>query len=87
MNPQKIKDGDLCVVDFDEVLTITAAVFTFDEKNHLTDNVLGQIKKGELVIVINAEAKSSRDWSVVITRLGVGLIINRKIKVADDKRR
>lgn len=37
--------------------------------------------------MIKAEAKSSRHWSVVITRIGVGLIVNRKLKTADDKRR
>lgn len=87
MRQQKIKDGDLCVVDFDEDLTSTAAVFTFDEKHHLTDHFIGEINEGELVIVIKAEAKSSRHWSVVITRIGVGLIVNRKLKTADDKRR
>ena len=62
MRQQKIKDGDLCVVDFDEDLTSTAAVFNFDEEHHFTNNILGEINKEELVIVIKAEAKSSRDW-------------------------
>lgn len=87
MSAQKIKDGDLCVVDFVPDIMKTAAVFTFDEKYQLVYDFIGEINEGELVIVIKAEAKSSREWSVVITRIGIGLVVNRKLKAADDNDR